>query len=130
MFTIESLQRAGVLLDIAGAVVMLAGILLATLAVVKHMYHHMRGNKLYDTYRRDLARSILLGLEFLVAGDILRTITTETSLVSVIALAVIVLIRSFLGAEFEMEITGRWPWQRSLKVKKRKTAKSKKSAKR
>lgn len=127
MISIEALQSIGVLLDIIGAVVMLAGILLSTLAVIKHMYHHMRGSKVYDTYRRDLARSILLGLEFLVAGDIIRTITNETSLASVAALAIIVLIRSFLGAEFEMEITGRWPWQRKVKKSKRKKSKAKKS---
>jgi len=123
MIHIEGIQQIGVLLDYLGAVIILAGIILSTLAVVKHILQHMRGAKVYDRYRKDLARSILLGLEFLVAGDIIRTVSGNVSIASVVALAIIVLIRSFLGAEFELEINGRWPWQK--KVKRKKTKKRK-----
>ena len=66
----------------------------------------------YRGYRRSLGRAILLGLEFLVAGDIIYTVAVEPTFRSVGVLAVLVVIRSFLSAELELEINGRWPWQR------------------
>ena len=57
-------------------------------------------------------RAILLGLEFLVAGDIIRTVAISPTFASVGVLAIIVLIRTFLSATLTVEIEGRWPWQR------------------
>ena len=65
----------------------------------------------YTRFRRLLGRSILLGLELLVAGDIIRTVATSPTLYSVAVLAVIVLIRTFLSFSLELEMTGRWPWR-------------------
>lgn len=59
-----------------------------------------------------LGRAILLGLEFLVAGDIIRTVAISPTISSVGVLAVIVLIRTVLSATLTVEIEGRWPWQR------------------
>ena len=67
-----------------------------------------------DTYRRfrqQLGRSILLGLELLVAADIIRTVAVTPTLSSVAVLALIVAIRTFLSFSLELEISGRWPWQ-------------------
>lgn len=127
--SLSMVQKIGALVDLLGAITIALGILISTLAVVWHFIRRMRGEKLYDGYRKDLARSILLGLEFLVAGDIIRTVSSQVSIASVVALAGIVAIRSFLGMEFEMELTGKWPWQRKItKVKRRKkpVAKNKK----
>jgi len=110
-------QTAGKLLDAAGVVVILGGALIATLAIVVTALRQRTVHELYQTYRHNLARSILIGLEFLVAGDIIRSVAGNLSLDSVIILAVIVVIRSLLGVEFEMEIEGRWPWQRAKKNK-------------
>ncbi|RST29398.1 DUF1622 domain-containing protein [Sphingomonas ginkgonis] len=63
-------------------------------------------------FRSSLGRSILLGLEFLVAADIINTVAVTPTLVSVAVLAGIVLIRTFLSFSLELEIEGRWPWQR------------------
>jgi uncharacterized membrane protein len=57
----------------------------------------------------NLGRAILLGLEFLVAADIIRTVAEVPTLRSVTALAVIVLIRTFLSFTLEVELEGRWP---------------------
>lgn len=65
----------------------------------------------YQEIRRDLARSIILGLEFLIAGDIIRTVTVNQTLESVGVLVLIVLIRTFLTIALQLEIEGRWPWQ-------------------
>lgn len=82
--------------------------------------------KLADTddriacFRSDLGRGILLGLEFLVAADIINTVAIEPTLDSVIVLAGIVLIRTFLSWSLEVEIEGRWPWQRAAAEQKAK----------
>ncbi len=62
-------------------------------------------------FRKTLGRSILTGLELLVAADIIRTVAVEPTLQSVLVLGLIVLIRTFLSFSLEVEIDGRWPWQ-------------------
>lgn len=111
-------QDAGKMLDAAGVVIILAGVLLSTLAILFALFKRQGVHNLYRDYRNNLARSILIGLEFLVAGDIIRSVAGNLSLDSVLILAIIVVIRSFLGMEFEMEIEGHWPWQRSQKKAK------------
>jgi uncharacterized membrane protein len=68
--------------------------------------------KAYSKYRIVLGRIILLGLEFLLAGDIIRTVVISPTLEQVGVLTVIVLIRTFLSFTLEVEIEGKWPWQR------------------
>lgn len=63
-------------------------------------------------FRSSLGQSILLGLEFLVAADIINTVAIEPTVRSLIVLAGIVLIRTFLSFSLEVEIEGRWPWQK------------------
>jgi uncharacterized membrane protein len=66
----------------------------------------------YRTLRLRIARSILLGLELLVAGDIVRTVAVSPTLSSLAVLAGIVVIRTFLSFAMELEMHSRWPWQR------------------
>lgn len=67
----------------------------------------------YEQLRVTMGRVILLGLEILIVGDIVRTIIVETSLTSVAVLGLIVLIRTVLSFTLEVELTGRWPWQKA-----------------
>ena len=67
---------------------------------------------IYTRFRRVLGRAILLGLELLVAADIIKTVAVTPTLDSVVVLAIIVLIRTFLSWSLELEISGRWPWQK------------------
>jgi uncharacterized membrane protein len=71
-----------------------------------------RGTAL-ETARQGLGRGILLGLEFFVAADIIHTVAVDLSLNSVAVLAIVVLIRTFLSVTLNVELTGRWPWQRA-----------------
>lgn len=66
----------------------------------------------YDDLRRGLGKAIILGLEFLIAGDIIRTVAVSHSVESVAVLGVIVLIRAFLSFTLESGIEGRWPWSK------------------
>ncbi len=67
--------------------------------------------ELFIRYRHGVIRGILLSLEFLVAADIIRTVSVEFSLHSVATLAILVLIRTFLSFTLDVELHGRWPWQ-------------------
>jgi uncharacterized membrane protein len=66
---------------------------------------------IFQDLRQLLGRGILLGLEFLIAADIIYTVTVELTFQTVGVLAIVVLIRTFLSLALEVEITGRWPWQ-------------------
>ncbi|MEO5642164.1 MAG: DUF1622 domain-containing protein [Bacteroidia bacterium] len=68
----------------------------------------------YKFLRRELGKGILLGLEILVAGDIIATVVTEPTMERVLILAVIVLIRTFLSLSIEVEIEGKFPWKNQL----------------
>jgi len=98
-------------LELAGIFVMALGTLLASLVALARATRGMAGNHLYEWYRQTLARAILLGLEFLVAADIINTVAVDPSFRSVGVLGMIVLVRTFLSFTLELEITGRWPWQ-------------------
>lgn len=102
-------ELIGKVVDGAGVAAMIAGALAATMVAAWRAAH--RVPDVYRLYRRQLGRSILLGLELLVAADIIRTVAVTPSIRSVAVLAAIVLIRTFLSFSLELEITGRWPWQ-------------------
>jgi uncharacterized membrane protein len=103
-------EYAGVAVEIAGILVILLGLLFATGSAGIRLAREGRIGAYHD-YRYLVGRSILLGLEFLVAGDIIRTVAVEPTLQSVAVLGVIVLIRTFLSITLEVELEGRWPWQ-------------------
>ena len=65
---------------------------------------------LYHEYRQIIGRSILLGLEFLIAGDVIRTVIVSHTLTDVAALALMVLVRAFLSFTLTLEIEGKLPW--------------------
>jgi uncharacterized membrane protein len=111
------IETVGQFVDFAGVAVMVLGALISIpLAVRGHQPRRLPegAEKLtvYRSYRQLLGRSILLGLELLVAADIIRTVAVTPTFESVGVLAVIVLIRTFLSFSLELEITGRWPWQK------------------
>ena len=70
-----------------------------------------RQNAAYATLRQQVGKAILLGLEVLVAADIIMTVTTEPTVENVAVLGLVVLIRTFLSFSLEVELEGRWPWQ-------------------
>jgi uncharacterized membrane protein len=69
----------------------------------------------YKNYRYVIGRALLLGLEILVAADVIRTVALEPSIQNVIILGLLVVIRTFLSWSLTLEIEGRWPWQTSPK---------------
>jgi len=107
------LEHVGTVIDVVGVGVMVIGALAATWLAATARRRTPEA-EIYEPYRRNLGRSILLGLEFLVAADIIKTVAVTPTFTSVGVLAVIVLIRTFLSWSLQLEIDGRWPWQRSV----------------
>lgn len=105
-------QTIGEFIDLFGVLVIVSGAVVAILTAVRDVLNKKQRPGVYRSFRQNLGRSILLGLEFLVAGDIIRSVTGTPNFTSVGVLVVIVLVRSFLSMTFEMEIEGHWPWQR------------------
>ncbi|WP_104053264.1 MULTISPECIES: DUF1622 domain-containing protein [unclassified Arthrobacter] len=106
------IEAAGELVDLAGVAVIIVGAVLATVSVVRTLLRRT-GRPVYEAYRQQLGRSILLGLELLVAADIIRTVAVTPTFESLGVLALIVLIRTFLSYTLQLEVTGRLPWQQA-----------------
>lgn len=102
-------------LELVGVAVILGSIILATIAFLRDSSRTKDWRSAYPSYRSDIGRGILLGLELLVGADIISTITAPLTFDSVGLLAAIVGIRTFLSFSLETEIEGCWPWQRAVK---------------
>lgn len=104
-------ERIGLGIDAAGVAIIVLGAIAAGAVATRRS---LRGEPdAYEQLRRQLGRTILLGLELLVAGDIVRTVATEPTPTNIGVLAGIVLIRTFLSISLDVEINGRWPWRKS-----------------
>jgi uncharacterized membrane protein len=111
MQTREFVELAGSAAEIAGVVLIAGGLLIAS---VRYLVAPKKVDQpRYQRYRQDLGRAILLGLEVLVAADIVRTVAFTPTMDSVMILAMIVAIRTFLSWSLALELEGRWPWQRA-----------------
>jgi uncharacterized membrane protein len=99
-------------IEVGGIAIIVLGTFGASIAVLWQVLKGRSGEDAFSLYRSNLGRAILLGLEFLVAADIINTVAIEPTLQSLLILGGIVLIRTFLSFSLEVEIEGRWPWER------------------
>ena len=99
----------GVIGDLAGVLIIAIGLVVVTMRFFRAIA--IDDATAYTAYRSGIGRTLLLGLEFLVAADIIRTVATTPTFTSVGVLASIVVIRTFLSWSLQLEIEGRWPWQ-------------------
>lgn len=106
----ETVEAVGKAVDMAGVAVIVGGVVVATALALRPLPGEGRHQQ-YRRYRQGIGRAILLGLEILVAGDIIRTVAVDPTFRSAGVLAVIVGIRTFLSFSLEVEFEGRWPWQ-------------------
>ena len=100
--------------EVLGQALEAVGVAAIALGIVWATYLAVRGRHEdpYRSYRQRVGRAILLGLEFLVAADIIRTVAVSPTFESVGVLAALIGVRTFLSFTLELEIEGRWPWQR------------------
>jgi uncharacterized membrane protein len=104
--------EAGKVVELIGVAVLIIGAFLASVAFLARMARRRPFRDAYHELRADLGRAILLGLEFLVVADIIGTVAVEPTLHNLAVLAVIVTIRTLLSFALELEVSGRWPWQK------------------
>jgi uncharacterized membrane protein len=108
----QLMEIVGTSVDGVGVFIVAAGTLVATARLLVRRTHNT-GNY-YSSYRQDIGRAILLGLEFLIAGDIIRTVVVAPTIQNVVVLGLIVLIRTFLSLSLQLEIEGKLPWRRDV----------------
>jgi uncharacterized membrane protein len=108
---LEWIDRAALAIEVLAVVIIVAAVAGATL---HYLYLAVRGRhkgNIYREYRTSVGKALMLGLEILVAADIVRTVALETTLESIVGLGLLVLVRTFLSWSLSVEIEGRWPWQ-------------------
>lgn len=111
-FAVSAAHAVTRIVELTGVAIIAVG---AFGTLILFLYRFSTGfdrEKAVANLRSSLGRAILLGLEFLVAADIINTVAVQPTLGSVAVLAGIVAIRTFLSFSLETEIEGRWPWQR------------------
>ena len=106
----QLMEIVGTAVDGVGVFIVAAGALVATARLL--LRRARNAGSYYSSYRQDIGRAILLGLEFLIAGDIIRTVVVAPTIQNVLVLGLIVLIRTFLSLSLQLEIEGRLPWRR------------------
>ncbi|MFN8497886.1 MAG: DUF1622 domain-containing protein [Anaerolineae bacterium] len=99
------------IIEAIGVLIIVNGLILAVIVALYEQYRHHDAQAAYTKFRRLFGRILLLGLEVLVAADIVRTVALEPTLQNVGILALLVLIRTFLSWSLVVELEGRWPWQ-------------------
>lgn len=110
----EAMDAVAQLFEGLGAAVLLCGLVLAVVLAGRAWWGARDGRAAYELLRRSFGGVLLLGLEILVAADLLRTVAVAPTLQNVLILGVIVLIRTFLSFSLEIEIEGVVPWRRGL----------------
>lgn len=100
-------------IEVSGVFIIVLGAIAATLYFIYGGLFGEGWPNAFHLYRANLGRGILLGLELLVAADIIGTVAVTPSIENLIILGLIVLIRTFLSFSLEVEIEGRWPWRRA-----------------
>jgi uncharacterized membrane protein len=105
--------------ELVGIAVLGGGVLFSLVHSTAQFAASRRGDQAFRTLRSDLGNSILLGLEFLVAADIIRSISIALTFQSVGVLGLIVLVRTFLSWSLQVEVSGAWPWQRPRSAERR-----------
>lgn len=109
----ELVEWAIILIEGAGIFIIVTGAAIASVVFVRRYFTEKTNTDAYYNYRSQLGRAILLGLEFFVAADIIRTVVIEPSFANVGILGLVVFIRTFLSFALEVEINGHWPWRDS-----------------
>jgi uncharacterized membrane protein len=104
----QAIEDVGKAVDVLGVATIVVGIVAATIVLI---VRHREMDDAFRRYRQGIGRAILLGLEFLVAADIIKTVAVDPTFAGAGVLVIIVIVRTFLSFTLELELSGRWPWQ-------------------
>jgi uncharacterized membrane protein len=107
----DLMELASVCVEVLAVAIMVCFIILGTAGWMIRSMKNM--GEAYKRYRVVLGKTMLVGLELLVAADIIRTVAVELTLINIEMLAALVVVRTFLGWSIVVELEGRWPWQKA-----------------
>ena len=108
---LQAIEYAALAIEVLAVIIIALSIFYGVIRYIFQGVGNFQDDARYQELKLRLGRSLLLGLEILVAADIVRTVALEATLDSVIVLGLLVLIRTFLSWSLVVEIEGRWPWQ-------------------
>ncbi|MEZ4767901.1 MAG: DUF1622 domain-containing protein [Caldilineales bacterium] len=109
---LQWIEYAAIGVEVLAVAIIVIAIVVSTARYLYQLIRRQSVETRYDVYRASLGRSLLLGLEILVAADVIRTVALEATLESVAVLGMLVLIRIFLSWSLVVEIEGHWPWRK------------------
>ena len=109
-----AMKTIAVGLEVAGVAIIVLGALITFGVFLKRLIKEGGLEELVHQFRRDLGMAILLGLEFLIASDIVGTVAVSLSFQDLGILGILIVIRTFLSFALQLETTGRWPWQKQI----------------
>ena len=108
----STMESVSLVFEMAGVTIIMVGFAFALVRAGRALFVQKDGKAAYDTMRSIFGKSVLLGLEILVAADLIRTVAVDPTWQNVVVLGLIVLIRTFLSFSLEVEMDGVWPWRR------------------
>ncbi len=108
---VEAIEHVGLIIDALGALVILFGIVWGLLAWVRERFKAVDSCEVYQNCRQRIGRAIVLGLEILVASDIIHTVAVEPTFRNAGVLAVLIVVRTFISWTLVLDLEQRWPWQ-------------------
>ena len=98
-------------IEVGAIAVIAVSVIIAVAQMVRSAIGGASGSRAYDVFKQSFARGVLLGLDLLIAADIIRTVTLEQTFENVAALGLLVIVRTFLSWSLVLEAEGRWPWE-------------------
>jgi uncharacterized membrane protein len=107
-FVRTAIEASATAIEVLAVATIVVAIAYGTARFLLHVQRQTEGA--YERYKTHLGKSLLLGLEFLVAADIIRTVALEPTMANVLMLGVLVIVRTFLSWALVVEMEGRWPW--------------------
>ena len=103
-------RQVAELIDLLAVIIIAAAVVLAVVGAVAEG-RRTDWSTSFQTFKRRMARGLLIGLDLLIASDIIKTVTLDPTLENVLVLAILVAVRTFLSWSLVVETEGRWPWQ-------------------
>ena len=116
MNVVHTIEYISTGFELAGVVIIVIGSAYAFVLYSSAILRREATGKRYRAFRQNLGKAILVGLEVLVAADIIRTVSVDPTFFSIGVLGLLVLVRTFLSWSLEVELDGVWPWRRQQTV--------------
>ena len=110
---LDYMEITAVLIELVGVLILILGTIIA---LIRHISKMKISTLTYKLLRRQLRKNILIGLDFLVVGSLIKTVMLDNSLAQALTLSLIIIIRSFLSFSLQVEMEGKFPWQKENKL--------------